>query len=140
MPPSTDSDTGYPLHRHAEGGLAYFYKDPNPALAEILVGTRLHALTGEYTTKVAVNYVTSLEARPKQTSDRHPGAMSNAVSAEVFIGGYKTDRWIGQITVGVQYALADEMGRKNPTEGQHGSVYQGSGALRSALYAELPPL
>lgn len=119
------------------GGVAYFYEDPNPALAEILLGGGVRDVTYEYTARVTVNYLTRLEAR-KHVHDRHPGEMAGSVRPDVFIGGYKDDRWVGEVSVDVEYAMADEMGRHTPAPGQRGSVTQGSHDLSGALYAELP--
>lgn len=119
------------------GGSAYFYADPNPALAQILLGDRMRDSTYEYTARVTANYLTRLWARP-HFNDQHVGELEGSVRPEVFIGGYKSDRWVGEINVDVDYALADEMGRHTPAEGQRGSVYEGSHDLTGALYAELP--
>ncbi|QSM01070.1 hypothetical protein SEA_NANOSMITE_25 [Mycobacterium phage Nanosmite] len=117
------------------GGIAYFYKEPNPALTEILVGALVQTLVADYTAKVVANYMTRVSGR---SDPEDPESLAGSVRAEVFIGGFKTDRWVGEITVGVEYALADEFGRHSPAEGQHNSTYEGSGDLRGALYAELP--
>ncbi|QNJ56829.1 hypothetical protein SEA_REINDEER_19 [Mycobacterium phage Reindeer] len=123
------------LEPNLYGGVAYFYAEPNPALSEILIGPELHALTADYTARVVADYVTRVSGRSDPES---PESLAGSVSAEVFIGGYKTDRWIGEIVVGVEYALADEFGRHDPAEGQNNSTYEGSGDLRGALYAVLP--
>ena len=124
------------LEPNLYGGRYYFYLEPNPALTEILMGPRLQAITAEWTAKVVTGYLTRLEGR-----GAGGGPLAGSVRAEVFIGGYKTDRWVGQIVVGgggVTYAAADEFGRSNPVEGQNNSTYEGSHDLREALYAELP--
>lgn len=119
------------------GGIAYFYEDPNPCLAEILIGERTQGVVYEYTARVTANYLTRLGDR-KHSGDRHPGDMAGSVRPDVFIGGYKDDRWIGEVTVEVEYAMADEMGRHTPADGQNKSVYDGSHDLSGALYSELP--
>jgi hypothetical protein len=125
------------LEPNLGGGAWYFYPKPNPAFSEILLGERVRDLVYEYTAKVTLNYLTRLWAR-KHVHDRHIGEMEGAVRPEVFIGGFDNDRWVGEITVDVEYALADEFGRKNPAPGQKGSVYEGSHDLTGALYSELP--
>lgn len=119
------------------GGIAYFYEEPNPALAEILLGSGVRDLSYEYTARVTANYLTRLGAR-KHIDDRHIGGLEGAVRPEVYIGGYKSDRWIGEVNVDIEYAMTDEMGRHTPAEGQRGSTYEGSHDLSGALYAELP--
>lgn len=125
------------LYPNLGGGSYYFYPNPNPALTQILVGERLQAVTAEYTAKVGFSYIAKLQAR-SHTDDRHPSFMESQVDANVFIGGYEDDRWVGEIRVGVDYALADEFGRHRPAEGQHGSTYEGHGDLRESLYENLP--
>lgn len=121
------------------GNIAFFYAEPNPALTEALAGDRLLGIVSDYTGRVWDSYMTKLASR-RHASDEHPGQMASLTRAEVFIGGYKDDRWIGQITVGVEYAMADEFGRHEPAEGQNHSTYEGSGDLRGALYEHLPPI
>ena len=123
------------LEPNLYGGRYYFYLWPNPALTEILVSSKLQAITAEWTARVMANYASRIGARPNAT-----GHLLSTVRAEVFIGGYKSDRWIGQITVGAEYASADEFGRSDPAEGQNDSTYEGSHDLREALYAELPAI
>lgn len=127
------------LQPHCEGGVAYFYAKPNPALSEILLGERVQGLTAEWTAKVGFSYIAKLQARTK-TDDRHPGLLESTVDANVFVGGYENDRWVGEITVGADYALADEFGRHMPAAGQHGSTYEGHGDLRASLYENLPAI
>lgn len=120
-----------------QAGGGFLYPDPNPALAQILVSPQMGAIMTDATTQVLQIYVTSLEGR-RHDGDRHPGAMAAAARAEIRIGGYKNDRLIGEVVVPVDYAASDEFGRKQPSQGQHGSVYQGSHALTTALYSVLP--
>ena len=125
-------------------GLYYFYPEPNPALTEILIGSRLQFIVAEWTAKVMASYVARIAPRSKS------GEMLGSVDANVFIGGYKNDRWVGEITVGVEYAMADEFGRSD-YELEHGDFissggaytvggYDGSGDLRGALYEHLPAI
>lgn len=139
MPSYEDDIEFVALEPNLYGGIAFFYEEPNPALSEMFVGDRLLGIVSEYTGKVYENYMTRLASR-KHADDDHPGAMEQATRAEVFVGGYKGDRWIGQITVAIEYAQADEYGRHSPAEGQNESTYAGSHDLRGALYAELPPI
>lgn len=127
------------LEPHCEGGITFFYPKPNPALTEILVGEPLQRTTAEWTAKVGFSFITKLQART-HTDDRHPGFLESTVDAHVFIGGYEDDRWVGEITVGADYALADEAGRHSPSPGQHGSTYEGHHDLRDSLYENLPPI
>lgn len=131
------------LEPNVEGGVAFFYPKPNPALSEILLGQRLQDVTSDWTHKVAVTYVTKLAARP-HFDDRHPGALEAGVDAEVFVGGYENDRWVGEISDGgansITYALADEYGRHDPSPGQRGSTTQGHHDLADSLYEHLPPI
>jgi hypothetical protein len=121
------------------GGSYFFYPKPNPALTEILVSEELQGVTADWTAKVGFAYVAKIQARTR-TNDRHPSHLESTVDANVFIGGYEDDRWVGEISVGADYALADEFGRHTPAPGQHGSTYEGHGDLRSALYENLPPI
>ncbi|AER26074.1 hypothetical protein SSEA_SKINNY_22 [Mycobacterium phage Skinny] len=123
------------LEPNLYGGIAYFYQEPNPALSEILLSTDVEMLVASYTERVATNYIARVSGR-SDPSD--PTSLAGAVRASVFIGGYKNDRHVGEITVGVEYAMADEFGRHSPADGQNNSTYEGSGDLRAALYAELP--
>jgi hypothetical protein len=120
-------------------GPSFFYPKPNPALTEILVNDRVQALTAEWTAKVGFSYVAKLQAR-SHTDDRHPSFLESTVDASVFIGGYENDRWVGEIRVGADYALADEWGRHRPAQGQHGSTTEGHHDLRDSLYENLPPI
>jgi hypothetical protein len=110
------------------------YPYPNPALAECLMGPRLQAIVADYTARVAATYGQSLSARPrKQEYDKRGPSLASSISAVVVPnGGYKNDRWVGQVTIGAQYAAADEFGRKKYSQ------YDGSGALAQALYSTLP--
>lgn len=117
------------------GGLAYFYAKKNAAFSEILLGDKLLGITSEWTATVLASYIAKVSPR---SDPSNATSMAGATRAEVFIGGYEGDRWIGQIVVGVEYAMADEFGRHAPAEGQNDSTYEGSGALRAALYENLP--
>lgn len=112
------------------------YGPPNAALAEILIGAKMYAIVAEYTAKVLGNYVTRQSSSVKSTRHRkyRPAGQSTLESLEmtVDIGGFKKDRWTGQITVGVEYALASEYGRKKY------APYAGNKNLREALYGVLP--
>lgn len=119
------------LYPNLYGGVAYFYKEPNPRWTEILVGPRVKNIVAEWTAKVAASYVERVTPRSKS------GELVNSVDTAVFIGGFKGDRWVGEITVGVEYAMADEFGRDG-SDGQ--GAYDGSGDLRGALYAHLRPI
>lgn len=125
------------LEPNLYGGIAYFYADPNPAFTQILIGNLVRDIVYEYTARVTANYLTRLQGR-KHLDDDHIGELEGSVRLEVYIGGYKDDRWVGEIVVDCEYAMADEMGRHTPAPGQHGSVYEGSHDLSGALYAELP--
>lgn len=127
------------LEPNLGGGAYFFYPKPNPALSQILVGERLQATTAEWTAKVGFAYISKLQARTR-TNDRHPSYMESTVDASVFVGGYENDRWVGEVRVGADYALADEWGRHTPAEGQHGSTYEGHHDLRDSLYENLPQI
>lgn len=102
------------------------YGPPNVALAEILIGPRMYGIVAEYIAKVLSHYVTVQGAHSKSF------ALMESVEAKIDIGGYKRDRWVGQISVGVEYALATEYGRHAY------APYAGNKNLRSSLYAVLP--
>lgn len=118
-------------------GPSFFYPKPNPALSEILVGERLKGVVADWTAKVGFSYVAKLQART-HTDDEHPSHMESTVDASVFIGGFEDDRWVGEVRVGADYALADEWGRHRPAPGQHGSTTEGHHDLRDSLYENLP--
>lgn len=123
-----------------ENGRTYFlYAKPNPALAEILLGDRVRDVTWDWTAKVGGSYVAKLQART-HTDDRHPSYLESTVDASVYIGGYESDRWVGEIKVGADYALADEYGRHTPSPGQHGSTTEGHHDLADSLYENLPQI
>lgn len=125
------------LEPNLYGGIAFFYEEPNPALTEILIDGRVRDVVYEYTARVTVNYLTRLWSR-KHYRDDHVGELEAGVRPEVFIGGYKSDRWIGEVVSEAVYAMADEEGRHTPAPGQNHSVTQGHHDLAGALYAELP--
>lgn len=115
---------------------ANLYPAPNPAISEFLLDDRLQAVVAEYTTRTGMNYIARLGNRPGRAKnvDEHPGALAGTVRLTVFVGGYRADRWVGQVTVGddeIVYAMADEVGRHqyNPYPGHHD--------LRDALHDEL---
>lgn len=127
--------TGEPLYRWAEGERAYFYKNPNKCFAEILRGAELEAIVADWTLKVALAYSAKLRARPPAKGDKHRGQMEQSIVADIIQGGgYKGDRVVGQITVNVEYASADEFGRDAYNQ------YEGSHDLRETLYENLPRL
>lgn len=130
--PTYREDKPQRLYPNLYGGISFFYQESNPAQAEILIGPRMQAIVAEYTFKVMESYLNRIAPR----SDS--GAMLGSTYASVQIGGYKNDRWVGEITVGVEYAMADEFGRDTPQGGQNSSTYEGSGDLRAALYGVLP--
>ncbi|ATN93983.1 neck protein [Mycobacterium phage Kumao] len=107
------------------------YPDPNPALTAILVGPELKAAVIDKTHQVVAVYTQKLANRPRK-GDRHPGNMLRHTKGVVDIGGYRKDRWVGEVSVKTAYAAADELGRKqyNP--------YQGSHDLQESLYSVLP--
>lgn len=119
--------------RHQLVGITIF-PYPNPALTQVLVGPRLQAIVADYTAKVAASYGQRIAERPrKQRSDNRGPGLASSISAVVMPNeGYKKDRWVGQVTVGAQYAAADEFGRKKYNQ------YDGSGDLAAALYTTLP--
>lgn len=109
------------------------YPYPNPALTQVLVGDQMGAIIGDYTAKVLAVYTSRMADRPR-IGDKHPGLSLENTSASVHIGGFRNDRVVGEITVDVPYAAADEFGRHayNPYAGHHD--------LRDSLYSILPPL
>lgn len=103
---------------------------PNPAITEFLLGDRLQGVVAEYTAKVGASYVQRLGNRPHK-GDKHPGAIESTVDLSVFLGGYRTDRWVGEVTAGsaeFPYALADEEGRYAY------NAYPGHHDLRDSLH------
>lgn len=120
------------------GGNNFLYPDPNPALAQILIGPGMDAIVTENTAKVLSIFVSGISSRPIDPTDRHRGQMLANTTAEVKVGGYKNDRFVGEIRVGVDYGASDQYGRKSPSPGQHGSTYAGHYALTTALYSVLP--
>ena len=109
------------------------YPYPNPALTQVLVGPRLEDCVADYTAQVAQVYAQRLQARPRKDKRRRGDSMLSSMSAEVLPNnGYKNDRWVGEVRVGTQYALADELGRKKYAQ------YDGSGDLRESLHSILP--
>lgn len=107
------------------------YGPPNPALSEILKSARLRTIVAEKTAQVAAVYVNRITPRSKS------GRLRDGVQADVLIGGFSKDRWVGEVRSTAEYAATDEFGRKNPAPGQRGSVYEGSHDLRDSLYSVL---
>ena len=104
------------------------YGPPNPVLAEILLSERMNTIVAEYTAKVATAYTQRL-------GKRSSGPLLNTIRAETFVGGYKHDRRVGQVSVGspsLPYSAADEFGRNKYAQ------YDGSHDLRDSLYSVLP--
>lgn len=101
---------------------------PNPAIAEFLLGDRLKAVVAEYTARVMTTYISRVEGRKKYKSGNE---LENSVRGDIFLGGFRTDRWVGQVVSTVEYAAADELGRTAyaPYEGHHD--------LRDSLYGVL---
>jgi len=115
------------------------YGPPNRVLAEILKGPRLYGIVAEYTAKVLANYVARQGGQPYKDLKRQryqgghtPGQLLESVEAQIDIGGFKRDRWVGQISVGVVYGGATEFGRKKYAD------YKGNRNLRQALHGVLP--
>lgn len=114
-----------------EGGEHFFYRPPNAALTKVLTGSRMNGIVSDAGAKVVAIFAGDIASRPHRAKVPQSETLENT-RAEVKIGGYKNDRWVCDITVGVDYAAADHFGRKrfNP--------YQGSYALTTALYSVLP--
>lgn len=117
----------------------HLYGPPNEVLAEILIGPRMYSIVASYTAKVLSNYITRQGAEPYKDLKRQyragghpPGQLLESVEAKIDIGGFKHDRWTGQISVGVVYGGAEEYGRKKYAE------YAGNKNLRQALHGVLP--
>jgi hypothetical protein len=115
------------------------YGPPNKALAQILLGPGMYAIVAGYTAKVVSNYVTRQSGerykdpkRQYRAGGHPPGATLQSLEASVEIGGFRNDRWTGQISVGVVYAGAGEYGRKKY------APYAGTANLRQALHGVLP--
>lgn len=83
----------------------------------------------DYAKKVESVYISKLGSRSS-------GALLSTVETSLpFIGGYKNDRYIGEVKVGSArrpYGAADEFGRTKYAQ------YDGSGDLRDSLHAVLP--
>lgn len=122
---------------------AYTYHDviiypyPNPAITQILFDPRLRKVVADYTYKIEATYRQKL--LPRTTSKRKANGgrhLVDTIGHYIGPGGYKNDRWIGEVTVGDgasnPYGAADEFGRNafNPYEGAH--------QLRESLYTHLP--
>jgi hypothetical protein len=116
---------------------------PNPALANILLGSRMQAIVATNLAKVLTVFL-SLQAsevyrdpkRQFRSGGHPPGQLMAQTSASVDIGaafpGKTADRWTGQITVGVEYAGAEFYGRHSYAQ------YAGNRNLQQALRAVFP--
>lgn len=117
----------------------HIYPYPNPGLTAALLDGRMGTVVHDFTQRVAHTYAQSLGAR---STGKSGGGLVSSIEANVWpYWGYKHDRWVGEVKVGDvkhPYGAADEFGRRNPDDKQHGSTYDGSHALRSALYSVLP--
>jgi hypothetical protein len=119
------------------------YGPPNPALANILLSTRMQAIVATNLAKVLSVFLALQAAEPYKDPGRQhragghpPGQLMAETSASVDIGpvrpGMAPDRWTGQITVGVVYAGAEFYGRHSYAE------YAGNRNLQQALRAVFP--
>lgn len=139
----------------------YLYEKPNPALTQLLVSPKLRSIVTDWLAKVEATYMADLMSRKSHHrdgggmrwnlsdddiyADNYTGGdaephLYECVDSEVFIGGYENDRWVAELRNTSPYAMADEVGRHMPSEGQHGSTTQGHHSLTNALYAHLPQL
>lgn len=114
-----------------EGGEHFFFRPPNIALKKALTGSEMRSIVADNTAKVLTNFQADIMSRPHRAKAPVSKTLANT-KAEIKTGGYKNDRIVGEITVSVNYALADNFGRTkfNP--------YEGSYALTQALYSVLP--
>ena len=119
------------------------YPYPNPALANILLGSRMQAIVATNLAKVLSVFLALQAAEPYKDPGRQyragghpPGQLMAQTTASVDIGsaapGMPHDRWTGQITVGVEYAGAEFYGRHAYAE------YAGNRNLQQALRAVFP--
>ena len=121
----------------------HLYGPPNEALAKILLSPRMQSIVAQRLAKVLSVFLTLQAAEPYQDPGRQyrqgghpPGQLMEQTTASVDIGparpGLVSDRWIGQITVGVVYAGAEFYGRHAYAE------YAGNRNLQQALRAVFP--
>lgn len=122
------------------------YPYPNPALANILLGPRMQAIVAKNLAKVLSVFLTIQSAEPHKDPKRYarggqgfprdPGQLTEQTTASVDVGpampGLPSDRWVGQITVGVVYAGAEFYGRHAYAQ------YAGNRNLQQALRAVFP--
>lgn len=122
-----------------------FYGPPNPALANILLSGSMQAIVATNLAKVLSSFL--IKQQQSQTPYKDPGRAGRAgghppgqliqeTQAEVFVGparpGMASDRWVGQITIGVVYAGASTYGRKAYAQ------YSGTYNLQQALNGVFP--
>lgn len=119
------------------------YPYPNPALANILLGSRMQSIIAQGIAKILTVFLNLQAAEVYQDPKRQyragghpPGQLMAQTTASVDVGsaapGKPADRWTGQITVGVEYAGAEFYGRHAYAE------YAGNRNLQQALHAVFP--
>lgn len=121
----------------------HIFPYPNPALANILLSTKMQAIVAKNVAKVLTVFLNLQAAEVYQDPKRQyragghpPGQLMAQTTASVDIGspapGAPADRWTGQITVGVEYAGAEFYGRHAYAQ------YRGNRNLQQALRAVFP--
>jgi hypothetical protein len=121
------------------------YPYPNPALANILLGAQMQAIVAKGIAKVLASFLVKQAqsqtpykdpGRQRRAGGHPPGQLMHETSAEVMVGaaapGLPSDRWIGQITIGVVYAQASTYGRDAYAQ------YAGTYNLQQAMYSVFP--
>lgn len=86
--------------------------EPNPALAEVLIGERMRGIVEERAN-------TAMMLAQAQVAKR-TGTLARSAHAGTEVGGVRNDRWIGTMTLGsaeAYYAASHEFGRHAEVEG-----------------------
>lgn len=123
----------------------HFFGPPNPAFANILLSGQMQAIVAKNLAKVLSAFLIKQAQSQSPYKDplrsgreggHPPGQLMEQTSASVDVGparpGMPSDRWTGQITIGVIYAGASTYGRKAYAQ------YAGTYNLQQALYSVFP--
>lgn len=83
-------------------------KDPNPALTQIAISSEMRSLMRE---KIEI-----AQALYRDEVAHRTGNLARSARVETFIGGPKSDRWIGHLIVEATYAASHEFGTDDGDE------------------------
>lgn len=105
------------------------YRQPNPALTEVLISTRMRGIVLEVAELAQALY--------REEVTKRTGRLALSAHASTEKGGAKSDRWIGVLTVGglagVDYAASHEFGADIELNGEVVGEWDGAHDLNRVL-------